>query len=329
MKYKALETQLTADGPVTGLTEKDRSELPDHELLIQVEYSSLNYKDSLSAYGNKGVTRNYPHTPGIDAAGIILESNDSAYPVGSKVIAMGFDFGMNTHGALSELIRVPKEWVVLLSEDTDLRKMMVFGTAGLTAALSVNKLIEAGIRTTDGKVLVTGATGGVGIIATSILIKLGYTVEAVSGKKELRESLLDLGVSEVYPREEVLDMNQKALLKPRWKAVIDTVGGTMLADVVKQVAYDGVVTTCGNIGGDSFSSSVYPFILRAVSLLGVDCVQIDMNLRIKMWTKLNDEWFNSKLMRFVKEVDLKGAIDVLDAIYHKRHFGRTVVKIKD
>ncbi|MGL5903182.1 MAG: YhdH/YhfP family quinone oxidoreductase, partial [Cetobacterium sp.] len=245
------------------IVEKEIKDLPNHDVLIKVEYSSLNYKDALSSTGNKGVTRNYPHTPGIDAAGVVVESGNENIKVGAEVIVTGYDFGMNTSGGYQEYIRVPAEWVIQLPKEMSLKESMIYGTAGLTAAISVYKLIVKGnIKPEDGEILVTGSTGGVGSVAIKILKKLGYEVVAITGKAE-DDYLIKIGAKRVLNRDEFNDTS-RPMLRGVYAGAIDTVGGNILSTVIKSLKYNGVVTACGNAAGISFESSVFPFILRGV-----------------------------------------------------------------
>lgn len=303
-------------------------DLPEGDLLINVKYSSLNYKDALSAIGNRGVTKNYPHTPGIDAAGIVIESNHPNFKVGDQVIVTGHDLGMNTSGGYAEYIRVPAEWVVQLPQNLSLRESMIYGTAGFTAALSVYKLINSGVTPNDGDILVTGATGGVGTTAISILSKIGYNVIAATGKTSEREMLLGIGAKDIVDRKEIDDDSGRALLKGRWAGVIDTVGGNMLATAIKSTNYGGCVTCCGNVASHEFLTSVYPFILRGVTLFGVDSVACPMNIRRKIWDQLSSTWKPNNLNDHVDEVSLEGLSKKIDMILAGTHKGRTIVNLE-
>jgi len=310
------------------IVNKKIGELSEGDVLINVKYSSLNYKDALSATGNKGVTRNYPHTPGIDAAGIVMESNSTKFKAEDKVIVTGYDLGMNTSGGFGEYIRVPSSWVVKLPENLSLKESMVYGTAGFTAALSVYKLINSGVKPNDGDILVTGATGGVGSIAISILSKLSYTVVAATGKTEEEEMLLSLGAKEVINRKEIIDDSGRPLLKSKWAGVIDTVGGNILATAIKSTMYGGAVTCCGNVASHEFSTSVYPFILRGVSLIGIDSVQCNMDTRLKIWDLLSSKWKSNKLNECVVEVSLEDLNERIDMILEGKHKGRTIINLE-
>ena len=257
---------------------------------IQVTHSSLNFKDALSASGHKGVTRKYPHTPGIDAAGYVIDSDEDGK--NRPVLVTGYDLGMNTDGGFGEMIRVPKNWVVDMPEPwtQNLSTPMIYGTAGLTAALMVNKLLQRAEAVAGQTVAVTGATGAVGSVAVELLSRLGFHVVAISGKAS-KEHLKVLGAQEVLGREEVLQTSKKPLLKPRFDHAIDTVGGAPLVELLKQVKPDGSVACCGNAAGIGLTdATVLPFILRGVQLLGVDSVEIDVALKTAMWQKLAHEW---------------------------------------
>jgi putative YhdH/YhfP family quinone oxidoreductase len=310
-----------------SIVEKDISDLPDHEVLIQVKYSSLNYKDALSSIGNKGVTKEYPHTPGIDAAGVVVESKSDTFNTGEKVIVTGYDLGMNTSGGFQEYIRVPAEWIVPLPENLTLKESMIYGTAGFTAALSVNKLISDGLKPSDGKILVTGATGGVGSTAIRLLNKLNYEVVAATGKLEEKALLQSMGAAEVIDRKKVDDDSKKPLLKTQWAGVIDTVGGNTLSTAIKMTSYGGNVTTCGNVAGHQFDASVYPFILRGITLYGIDSVQCPRDLREDIWNKLAKEWKPKTISQSVNEISLEALPETIDQMLKGSHKGRTIINL--
>lgn len=313
---------------VREITRKSTDELPDGEILIEVKYSSLNYKDALSATGNKGVTKNYPHTPGIDAAGIVVESVNEKFRHGDAVIVTGYDLGMNTSGGYGQYIYVPESWVVKLPQNLSLKESMIYGTAGFTAALSVYKLIQSGVKPEDGDILVTGATGGVGSFAVGILAKAGYNVVAATGKLDEKEFLTNLGAKELIHRNDIHDLSGRPLLKGQWAGVIDTVGGNILATVIKSTKYGGIVTCCGNVASHELHTSVFPFILRGVSLLGIDSVECPMDLRLKIWDKIAQEWKLDNLEHQATECSLEELNMKIDMILKGQLKGRTIVNLE-
>ncbi|MFX4304377.1 YhdH/YhfP family quinone oxidoreductase [Exiguobacterium sp. A1_3_1] len=314
------------DGSYEGNIEtKNVDDLPEGDVLIRVTHSCVNYKDALSMSGNRGVTKSYPHTPGVDAAGYIEQTTDERFQTGQAVVVNGFDFGMNTSGGFQEYIRVPADWVTRLPESIHPLEAMQYGTAGLTAAQSVDELSRI-VSKDAGPILVTGATGGVSTIAIALLIRLGYTVHAVTGKRVEQERLLEKGVAEVLDRATFLEETDRPLKKGLYAGVIDTVGGPLLASVIRFVQYGGVVTTCGNVGGAEMTLTVYPFILRGVRLIGIDAVQTPITYREELWQRLASDW----QVDLASEVDVKTLNDlpeVAEALLTSRHRGRTVIEI--
>jgi putative YhdH/YhfP family quinone oxidoreductase len=325
--FKAMVVSEKADQKfIREIKQKDLSDLPAGELLIEVKYSSLNYKDALSASGNKGVTRKYPHTPGIDAAGVIATSSTSQFGAGDQVIVTGFDLGMNTAGGFGQYISVPASWAVKLPQGLTLKESMAYGTAGLTAALCVMRLMAFGLSKDSGEVLVTGATGGVGSVAVGILAKLGFDVVAATGKTDEKDFLTQLGAKTIISREEANDTSGRPLQKGRWAGVVDAVGGNILATAIKSTKYGGLVAACGNTMSADLAVSVYPFILRGVSLLGVDSVEIPMNTRLRTWQKLAHDW-KFDLSGFVSECALEELSPKIDLILKGGIRGREVVDL--
>jgi len=326
-KFKAMVVSETVEKKfVREITQKALSELPGGELIVEVKYSSLNYKDALSASGNKGVTRKYPHTPGIDAAGVVVDSTTKAFGAGEEVVVMGFDLGMNTSGGFGQYISVPSGWAVKLPPGLSLRDSMGYGTAGLTAALCILRLMAGGLNKDSGEVLVTGATGGVGSISVAILGKLGFNVVAATGKADETEFLTQLGAKTIISREEANDTSGRPLQKGRWAGVVDTVGGNILATALKTAKYGGLVAACGNAMSADLNVSVFPFILRGVSLLGVDSVEIPMRARQMAWNKLAGDW-SVDLSRIVTEASLDGLSGEIDKILKGGVRGRVVVDL--
>ena len=327
--FKALVVEETYDKKYTRqILTKTIDDLPPGDILVEVHYSSLNYKDALSASGNKGVTRSYPHTPGIDAAGVVVESTDSAFQPGDDVIVTSYDLGMNTAGGFGQYIRVPGQWVVPLPNGLTLREAMCYGTAGFTAALSVFQLtVQGGILPEHGEVLVSDATGGVGSIAVAILSKLSYTVVAVNGLMDESEYLKEIGAQRIISIEEATDQSGRPLLKSLWAGSIDTVGGDILATSIKSVNANGVVTTCGNVASPELPINVYPFILRGVSLVGIDSQNCPMPNRLKTWEKLAGEWKIPMMEAVVEELTLDDLDQAIDRMLQSKHRGRVIINM--
>ena len=290
MTFLAYRVEETEQGMKAAWQTLSDDDLPAGDVLIDVAYSSVNYKDALSASGNKGVTRAYPHTPGIDVAGTVLASNDPQFKTGDEVVVFGYDLGMNTAGGFGQHVRVPAGWVLHKPQTLNMAESMAWGTAGFTAALSLQKLERAGIRPDAGPVVVTGATGGVGSVAVALLAAQGYEVVALSGKPEQEAFLKGLGASRVIGRDEVLALKGKAMAKPLYQAAIDTVGGDLVSALIPQIQPEGAVTTCGMIAGVKIEASVFPFILRGVSLLGVDSVEIPLADKQAVLNKVAAAW---------------------------------------
>ena len=325
--FKAMVVSETIEKTfVREIRQRALDDLPAGELIIEVKYSSLNYKDALSATGNKGVTKKYPHTPGIDAAGVVVDSTTKAVGVGEEVTVTGYDLGMNTSGGFGQYISVPSGWAVKLPQGLSLKDSMGYGTAGLTAALCTIRLLAGGLSKDSGEVLVTGATGGVGSIAVAILAKLGFTVVAATGKSQEHEFLKSLGAKAIISREEANDTSGRPLQKTRWTGVIDTVGGNILATALKTTKNGGLVAACGNAMSNDLNVTVFPFILRGVSLLGVDSVEIPMRARQLAWQKLAGEW-KIDLSSIVTEVSLEELNPRIDAILKGAVRGRVLVDL--
>lgn len=302
--------------------------LPVGDVLIRVHYSSINYKDALSSIGNKGVTKNYPHTPGIDAAGVVEYSENDNYKAGDKVIVTGYDLGMNTAGGFGQFIRVPAAWIVKLPEGLSLKESMILGTAGFTAGISVLRMSEL-VKPADGKIIVSGATGGVGSIALSLLAKLGYSTVAVSAKQSEYEYLQSLGASEIIPRLEFQEMDKRPILSAKYAGGIDTVGGPILENILKTLQPLGAVTTCGSVSASHISVSVFPFILRGISLIGVSSQNYPEPYRQILWEKLASEWKLDNLLNLYTEISLDDLKSNIDLILDGKLKGRTIVNLND
>jgi len=330
VKFKALVVEKTLDNQyVREIRERSIDDLPPGDLVVRVHYSSLNYKDALSATGHPGVTRLFPHTPGIDAAGEVVSCDSGAFAPGDQIIVTGYDLGMETDGGWGQYLRIPSAWAVRLPEGLTLREAMALGTAGFTAALAVLRLERAGVRPGDGEILVTGATGGVGSIAVSILAAAGYRVVAATGKEFDAEYLTSLGATAVIGRDEVTAGAEKPLLTERWAGAVDVVGGETLAAVLKSTRYGGTVTCCGLVGSPELPVNVYPFILRGVSLLGIDSVQCPNDTRQEIWQRLAAGWKPASLAEMVTECTLPGLEVMIQTILHGGITGRVVVNLRE
>ena len=326
--FKALQASEGQDGAfVQRVVERDVADLPAGDVLVRVRYSSLNFKDALSASGNRGVTRQFPHTPGIDAAGTVVESAVGEFAVGDEVIVTGYDLGMNTAGGFGQYIRVPAPWLIKRPQGLSLREAMVLGTAGLTAALCVDKLESAGLDPQAGPVLVTGASGGVGSVAVALLSSLGYTVAAATGKAEQAGYLRSLGATQIVTREALQEGLEKPMLKERWAGAVDTVGGDILFNVVKSLRYGGSVACCGLTAGVAFKANVMPFILRGVNLLGVDSVELPLVVKASMWDKLSLQWKLANLDELSREISLDALPEAIAAILAGKQVGRLLVNL--
>lgn len=326
-KYLAFEVKEQESEFTSAIVEKEIEVVPDGYVLIKVEYSSLNYKDALSAKGNKGVTRKYPHVPGVDAAGKISASNSKLWKTGDSVIVTGFDLGMNTNGGFGQYIIVPESWIIKLPEGLTAKEAMIYGTAGFTAGLSVQALLRNGITPEKGTVAISGSTGGVGSVAVAILAKLGFQVAAISSKEEAIPFLKSLGAAEIISRQDFDDKSGKALLKPRFSAAVDTVGGNILATLIKSLHYEGVVTTCGMVNGGELSTTVFPFILKGIQLIGIDSVEIPLEKRHPVWENLATIWKPHQLNDFTKKISLEELPEYIETIYKGKIWGRTLIEL--
>ena len=327
MEFKALVSSEIDKKFISEVKTRKIEDLPEGKVLIKVNFSSLNYKDALSANGNKGVSRNYPHTPGIDAAGIVEFSEVDRFKKGDEVIVTGYDLGMNTSGGFSQFIRVPEEWVVLKPAEISLSESMALGTAGLTAGLCVRKLLNHGIKPEMGKVFVTGATGGVGIVAMMLLSKLGFEVTAITGKMDSKELLMEYGASEVASRQ---DFDQK-LLSPLQKSIfvggVDAVGGDVLSNLLCSTSQRAAIACCGMVNGTDLNTSIFPFILRGVTLYGVDSAETELSIKDEVWSNFSNDWKLNELENNIKEIGLSDLPKEIDTILKGQQIGRIRVKI--
>ncbi len=327
--FRCFLVQKTGKDQIEAAVEvRPTHELPTGNVLIEVAYSSVNFKDALAAKGHPGVARRFPHVPGIDAVGTIVESSTSEFQVGDQVLVTSYELGVERWGGWSQYVRVPAAWVVPLPKGLSPAASMTLGTAGLTAGLCIQALRHHDVVPAAGEVLVTGATGGVGSLAVMLLAKIGYTVVAVSGKPDRAEWLRELGAAEVVGRDAVLDDSKRPLLKARWAGVIDTVGGAMLASLLRAVKNEGCVAACGVVGGPDVSTSVYPFILRGVTLRGIDSAWCPMQRRREVWDLLAGDWRLESLDSITETIRLAQLTDKVEQLQAGKNVGRTIVDVR-
>ncbi|MGQ1786226.1 YhdH/YhfP family quinone oxidoreductase [Saccharicrinis sp. GN24d3] len=325
--FKAFRVEEENGNYITSIKDMPFDILEKGEVLIKVEYSSLNYKDALSSIGNKGVTRKYPHTPGIDAAGVVEKSNSELYKAGDSVIATSYELGMNHPGGFAEYIKVPDSWIVAMPQNMNARQAMTYGTAGFTAALSVFRLLNNGQKPEMGPVAVTGALGGVGNIACQILNKIGFEVIAANYELAPEAEIQKIGAKSQIDRSVSDDKSGRPMLKTQWAGAVDVVGGNTLTTMLKGCMPLGNVTTCGNIGSGELEMTVYPFILRGVSLLGIDSQNCPMEIRQEIWNLLAGDWSIDFDPGLIRESSLESLRTHIDLMLDKKSKGRVVVKI--
>jgi acrylyl-CoA reductase (NADPH) len=325
--FKALVVDKSETDFSIGVKKVSFQDLPAGEVLIKVAFSSVNYKDGLASLPDGKIVRSFPFIPGIDLAGVVVSSEDPRYSEGDQVIATSYDIGVSHYGGYSEYARIPADWIVPLPENLSLKEAMIYGTAGLTAALSVQRLEENGLTPGKGKVLVSGATGGVGSIALAILAKRGYDVVASTGKSSEHDYLHKLGAKEVVSREEVYNGKVKALDKQLWAAAVDPVGGESLAAILSKIHYNGSVAVSGLTGGGNVPTTVFPFILRGINLLGIDSVYCPMEVRKPLWERMAADFKPEVLESISKEISLEELPQNLPIILQGQARGRFIVKI--
>ena len=327
-RFRALVAEREGDDIRRALRELGVDDLPAGEVTVRVDWSSVNYKDALAVSPKGRVARDYPLVPGIDLAGEVISSDDGEVRPGERVIVHGHDLGVAHHGGFAEVARVPASWVVPLPDGLTTREAMALGTAGFTAALSIVRLEEHGLTADAGPVLVLGATGGVGSTAVAILAGRGYEVHAATGKADEADFLRALGAREVLSREDTSAEPERPLEKQRWAAVVDPVGGAALAYALRTTRYGGAVAASGLTGGTDLHTTVFPFILRAVSVLGVDSVQTPMDVRRAVWERLAGDLRPPGLEdQIAREIGLDDVDPLLDEVLAGRARGRTVVRI--
>ncbi len=324
MKYSAYYVE-EIDGVFSAsISELELEKPSDGFVQIQVSFSSLNYKDALSASGNKGVTRNYPFVPGIDAAGTISDANSSNFVEGDEVLVTGYDMGMNTPGGFGEFINVPANWVVKKPSALSSLEAMSIGTAGLTAAASVLKIKESS-QESDLPVLVSGATGGVGSIGVMLMSKLDKEVTALTGKSSSVDFLKSIGAKNVILRDDFLEGPAKPMERALFSSAIDTVGGNILGKMLTQISPNGVVACCGNVAGIDVNTSVFPFILRGITLAGIDSAESSLKFKTSVWKKFANDW-KLDLSPIIKVVNKDNLQQEIDLILQGGQQGRVVLK---
>ena len=311
-----------------GMARRAISDLPAGEVLIRVQFSSLNYKDALACEAHPGIVRKLPHVPGIDAAGTVVESSNPHVRLGEAVIVTGNDLGSGHWGGWAQFIRVPAAWVVPLPDGLSLKDSMILGTAGFTAAQCVQAIVHNGVAPDSGEIVVTGATGGVGCLAVKLLAKLGYTVVAVTGKRQLETRLKSWGAARVIGREEVLKPTDRPLLSARWAGAVDTVGGDTLTTIIRETKPYGVVSACGLVGGEKLDLTVHPFILRGVLLAGIGSALLPYDRRIEIWRKLSHEWRLDGLEELATTIKLTDVEPYVQQILKGQIVGRTVIAVE-
>ena len=324
MKYKAYIVEENQGNYTGSIKELDMPALEEGKVLIKVINSSLNYKDAMAATGAKGVVKSYPFVPGIDVAGKVIESSSANFSLGDDVIATGYKIGMSEFGGFGEVVHLPQNWVLKLPKNLSHFNAMSYGTAGITAAACIKKIVDAGIEK-DLPVIVSGSTGGVGSIAVGLLSKLGYEVHAVTGKSSKTEILKMMGAAEIISRDDYMSEPIKPLDKALYSAAVDTVGGDMLAKIISMVSNHGVISCCGNVGGMMFTTSVFPFILRGVQLSGIDSAESSIDLKSELWNLLSNEW-SLDLVNQTKTINIKDIESEINKILKGNQIGRVVIQ---
>jgi acrylyl-CoA reductase (NADPH) len=326
--FRAFVVNKTGDSFTSGLKELTAADLPAGEVLIKVAYSSVNYKDGLASIPEGKIVRSYPFVPGVDLSGVVVESGDPRFKPGDEVLATSYEIGVSHYGGYSEYARVKADWVVPLPAGLTFKEAMALGTAGFTAALAVHQLEKNGLKPQNGTVLVTGASGGLGSIAISILSSLGYTVSASTGKSSEHDYLQKLGASDFLDRQETSAESNRPLEKERWAGSVDSVGGSTLAYLIRTTRYAGSIASCGNTGGPNFSTTVFPFILRGINLLGIESVNCPMELRRELWQHLASDYKPRHLLDTIAhEVSLEDLPQALANVLKGGTRGRTIVKV--
>ncbi|HEX2913139.1 MAG TPA: acryloyl-CoA reductase [Chloroflexia bacterium] len=315
--FRAFVVNKSDDSFETGVKELQQSDLPQGEVLIRVSYSGVNYKDGLACIPNGNIVRKYPFVPGIDLSGTVVESSDERFKTGDEVIVTSYNLGVSHYGGFSEYARVPADWVVPMPRGLNFKEAMIVGTAGFTAALAIHQLELNGLNPSKGPVLVTGATGGVGSMAISMLKNLGYTVAASTGKESEHAYLRELGASEILSREEVSAESPRPMEKERWAGSVDSVGGSTTTYLLRTTMYGCSVAACGLTGGSAVNTTIFPFILRGVNLLGIDSVACPMELRQSLWQRIGTD---------LKPQNIEGIVAREGTLDDLPEFTRTILK---
>ncbi len=326
--FRAFIVNKTERGFSANIGELGHADLPDGEVLVKVVYSGVNYKDGLASIPDGKVVRSYPFVPGIDLAGVVEESSDARFQAGDEVIATSYNLGVSHYGGFSEYARIKADWVVPKPAGLTLQESMALGTAGFTSALAIYQLEKNGLKPDNGPVLVTGASGGTGSIAVSILHKLGYQVTASTGKTLEHDYLRELGASTILDRAVTSAESQRPLEKETWAGSVDSVGGSTLAYLIRTTKYSGSIAAFGNTGGVNFSATVFPFILRGINLLGIDSASCPMALRREIWRRLASDYKPAKLLSHIgHEVSFQELPDALARVLRGEVRGHTIISI--
>ncbi|HQS59792.1 MAG: oxidoreductase [Gallionellales bacterium 35-53-114] len=327
MKFRAYRIFNEENKVASRFVDLTLNELDPGEVVIRAAYSSVNYKDALAATGAGKIIRRFPCVGGIDVAGVVVSSHDARFAEGDKVIVTGYELGVAHDGGYAELVRVPASWVVRLPPGLSLHDAMALGTAGFTAALSLYRLQQNDVTPESGKVVITGATGGVASLAISMLKRLKYHVVAITGKDSEHEYLKSLGADEILPRSAIDLTGTRPLERMQWAAALDSVGGATLAWLTRTMQQNGVIASFGNAGGVELNTSVLPFILRGVRLIGIDSAATAMPLRQEIWHRLANEWRPQQLDRLVHTVEFEQLPEIFSKLLNGEAHGRTVIKI--
>jgi len=330
--YRCLLVQASeADGDQAhaAVVQMPEDRFPVGDVTIQVRWSSLNYKDAMASTGHRGVVKKLPHVPGIDAAGVIVASESAEHAIGDSVIVTGYELGQSHWGGWSEFIRVPADWVVPLPIGLSARESMIYGTAGFTAAQCVMALQVQGVMPSSGEIVVTGASGGVGSLAVRLLSALGYSVVAISGKTQWHSQLIRWGATRVLGRDEFQNDATRPMMRSQWAGGVDTVGGSMLARLLKETKYGGAVAACGLVAGAQLDVNLYPFLLRGVALCGVASADCPGHKRLKIWSQLAGPWKLATLDEGVTETSLEKLPGLANEMLQGNVAGRVIVNPSD